>query len=174
MKKIALVIDIQERLLPAMAGSKALLEKTQLFLQGLKELEVPVLFTEQYPRGLGSTVSEVKEIFPNACYIEKTQFSAWTDETKEYFNALDADEVILFGIEAHVCVLQTAEALLQEGYRVTLVRDLVSSRKESDCETGVSYMRDLGARISTYESELFKILGNAKSEHFKAISKLVK
>lgn len=174
MKQVALVIDIQEKLLPAVHESEELLKKTELFLKGLKELEIPVLFTEQYPRGLGATVPEIKSIFPNACYVAKTQFSAWTEEVKDYMNALGATDVLVFGIEAHVCVLQTVETLLKEGYRVTLVRDLVSSRRESDRETGILYLRDLGASISTYEAELFKILKDAKNEHFKVISNLIK
>lgn len=174
MKKIALVIDIQEKLLPAMAEKEALLKHTEIFLKGLKELGVPVIFTEQYPRGLGATVPEVKAIFPDACYLEKTQFSAWSDELKSYLKSLGADEILVFGIEAHVCVLQTVEELMKEGYNVTLVRDLVASRKESDRDTGIAYMRDAGARISCVETELFKLLGDAKNEHFKSISKLIK
>lgn len=142
---------------------------------GLKVLEIPFLVTEQYTKGLGFTILPLKMAFGDYSSIEKIAFSC-CDEPK-FVNALSVTgkkNVILCGIETHVCVLQTTLDLLQEGYQPIVIEDCVSSRKPSDKHTAIERMRQEGAIISSLESILFELTRYSGTETFKAISKLVK
>lgn len=175
-KAALIVVDMQERLAPAM--DQKVYEKvrasTDLLVQGAKELGVPVLATEQYPKGLGHTVPELQ----SACeqkVVEKTSFGCCGEPTfMEALAELGVTEVIVTGMEAHVCVYQTVIGLLDHDFQVHLVRDGICSRNRVDFETSLDNARAAGAVVTTAETVLFQMLQHAKAPEFKAISSLVK
>jgi nicotinamidase-related amidase len=171
------VIDIQERLAPAMepAALARTVRNTRILLEAARRLGVPVLVTEQYPKGLGSTVPAILELVPETPRLEKTRFSCAAAEP--FCRALEATgrpQVILAGMESHVCVLQTALELRAAGKQVFVVEDACCSRAP---ETHANAMRRLsaaGVTVANAESILFEWLRDARHEHFKAISALVR
>ena len=171
---LCMAIDIQEKLMPAIEDHKALEKSMQNLLEGLKILEVPVIFTEQYPKGLGKTLDEIKGICPTSVTVEKTQFSAWLPEVQSRLNSLNRNHIILFGVETHVCVYQTALDLLEQGYQVYLPADCVGSRTAFNRDNALEDLARRGATITNRETLLFQLLENAKNPHFKTISALVK
>jgi len=172
---IAIFIDIQEKLFPFIQDKDQLEQNLVTLSAGLKALEVPILVTEQYTRGLGITILPLKMELGGQHFIEKTAFSC-CDEP-QFMTALIASKkqkIILCGIETHVCVLQTAIDLIQVGYQPVVIEDCVSSRKLSDKQTAIERMRQEGVIISSLESILFELARYSGTETFKAISKLVK
>ena len=172
---IGLVIDFQEKLVPHMYEEQEMIKNTERLIQGLKILEIPVLTTQQYTKGLGSTVKSLSQHLSGIPKIEKLSFSCCGEP--DFMNELRRHRkkfVIIAGIETHVCVLQTATDLIESGYKPVVVKDCVSSRKPGDKETAISRMRDEGAIISSCESILFELCQIAGTDKFKAISKLVK
>ncbi|MDO9254667.1 MAG: hydrolase [Bacteroidales bacterium] len=172
---IGIFIDIQEKLFPHMQEMDQLEQNLITLAAGFKVLEIPFLVTEQYPKGLGFTILPLKMSIGDYSAIEKMAFSC-CDEP-QFANILSTTgrkNVILCGIETHVCVLQTALDLLQSGYQPVVIEDCVSSRKLSDKLTAIERMRQEGAIITSLESILFELTRNSGTETFKAISKLVK
>ena len=170
-----LVIDIQERLFPHMEDKDELLRKCMILIEGLKILEVPLYHTEQYPRGLGSTLEAICDALGPVDAIEKATFSC-CDEPG-YLSALKNSErktLIVCGIEAHVCVLQTVVDLVASGYTPVVVEDCISSRNPEDKRVAILRMRAEGAVITTCESILFELTRVSGTDEFKAISRLVK
>jgi len=172
---IGLVIDLQEKVLPVIHEQEKLLKNILILIRSMQVLEIPVLITEQYVKGLGSTVPSVASILKGIERIEKHSFSC-CDEPKLMLQLASSgkENVIISGIESHVCVLQTVTDLLKNGFRPIVVEDCVSSRKESDKRTAIQRMQKEGAIITTYESILFELLRYSGTEEFKAISRLVK
>jgi nicotinamidase-related amidase len=169
------VIDIQERLFPVMDLGEAFLERTRILLEGLRILEVPVLVTEQYPRGLGPTLRQVSEILDSTEILEKLAFSCCDEpDFLVRLDALGRTQVIICGIESHVCVLQTVLDLLEKDYLPVVVADCTTSRKKTDKEIALERMRQEGAVITSSESILFELARVAGTGTFKAISALVK
>ncbi len=172
---VGLIIDIQERLLPHIDENKKLIANVSILLEGLKVLEIPVLITEQYRKGLGPTVAEVEEKLLYFNPLEKMTFSCCDDNGFiAELEKVERKNVIICGIESHVCVLQTTIDLLAKGYQPVVVADCISSRKQQDKEVAIERMRQEGAVITTYESILFELARVSGTEKFKAISKLVK
>lgn len=173
---ILVVIDIQERLIPVMAEKDEVIASVKKLAAGFEAIGSPILVTQQYTKGLGDTIEEVKSAFTNFSHIEKSAFSAMGDET--FVNALKDSgrkTVILCGIESHVCVLQSSLDMLEAGYDVFVVVDAVSSRHLVDEENAIKRMLFSGVVTTTSESVLFEMLDNdSKSDTFKAISKIVK
>ena len=171
----AVVIDMQERLMPAMLEKEQILERSVMLLKGLKTLGIPVIMTQQYTRGLGETLPEIREAAGTADYIEKTSFScAEAPAFAEALQQMGRKNVLVIGGETHICVLQTCMDLQTLGYRPVIVRDCVSSRKAPDRETGLWRAMQEGITITSAEAVLFEMLRDAKSPHFKEISRLVK
>lgn len=172
---IGIVIDIQELLFPYMDEYQKLEKNLQTLIQGLNVLEVPMIVTQQYTKGLKPTIESVAKAVGEFEHIEKMSFSC-CDEPKfdEALALTGMKNVLLFGIETHVCVLQTCIDLLNRGYRPIVVEDCVSSRNSNDKNMAIERMRQAGATITTKESILFELLRYSGSEQFKAISKLVK
>ncbi len=172
------VIDIQTRLTSAMPIKvlARLKRNINVLLQGAETLSIPVLTTEQYPKGLGPTEPEIVELLPdNTLRFEKTCFSCtgaekFLDKLKE----TGRKQVILVGIEAHVCVLQTAIQLIAEGYQVFVVADGICSRQRDNYEASLNRMSRAGVTICNTESVLFEWLRDAKHEHFKKLSRLLR
>jgi nicotinamidase-related amidase len=172
---IAVVVDIQERLFPHIHEHQQLSENLVKLIKGLKILNVPMIVTQQYTRGLGQTIPPVAEALGEFEPLEKLTFSCYGDP--DFVNVLNdsgKNHIILAGIETHVCVLQTAMDLLDIGYEVIIIEDCVSSRRLNDKQVALKRMRDDGVIITTCESILFELLKVAGTEEFKAISQLVK
>ncbi|WP_455381922.1 isochorismatase family protein [Salinispira pacifica] len=174
-RSIGLIVDMQERLLPHMAGAEEITRKTGVLIRGLAALGIPMLLTEQYPRGLGPTVEPIAGSLPGVSPIEKIAFSC-CDEPRflEQIQGRNRPWIIIAGIEAHVCVLQTAIDLAERGFTPVVVADCVSSRNPFDVEIARSRMAAEGVLVSTGESILFELCRFAGNDTFKAISKLVK
>jgi len=172
---ILVMIDFQERLMPAMRDHDELEESVCKLVQGIRTLEVPVIVTQQYTKGLGPTVPAIAEVLGEFSPIEKTDFSAAGElNFLEALNEAGKTTVILCGIETHVCVAQTALILLELGYDVFLVEDAVSSRNKNDKKVAIKRMVQAGARPVTVEAVLFELLVSAKAAEFKEISRIVK
>ena len=171
----ALVIDIQEVLYPHIKEHEILLANCQKLIRGLNVLDIPLLVTEQYSKGLGSTLKSIKEILPSYDPIEKLAFSCCgSAEFCSSLAELKRKNVVVIGIESHVCVLQTVLDLIEKDYQPIVIEDCVSSRKLNDKDIAIMRMRQEGAIISTYESILFELCRVAGTDKFKAISKIVK
>ena len=172
---ILVMIDFQERLMPAMKDYEELEESVCKLVHGIHTLDVPIIVTQQYTKGLGSTVPDIAEALGEFSPIEKTDFSAAGElDFLEAINEAGKTTVILCGIETHVCVAQTALILLELGYDVFLVEDAVSSRDKNDKKVAIRRMVQAGARPVTVEAVLFELLGTAKAAEFKEISRIVK
>jgi nicotinamidase-related amidase len=173
-----LVIDIQTRLTAAMPGKvlDRLKRNTILLINTAKILSVPVLATQQYPQGLGPIEPEISEALPPDCrHFEKTSFScAAAGNFMQELKKLGKKQIILTGIEAHVCVLQTAMDLLNAKYDVFVVNDTVSSRHRENYENSLQRLQQAGVSICNAESVIFEWLRDSRHEHFKAISALIK
>lgn len=169
------VVDYQEKILPAMAEKEQLIANSVKLLEGLKILEIPVMVTAQYAKGLGLNVPEIREAAGTEEYCDKKSFSIYEDEgARAKLESFGRKNVILCGIEAHICVLQSIMGLVEAGYQPILIEDCVSSRKLHDKEISIERARAEGAIVTTYESLLFELTGGAGHEKFKQISNLVK
>jgi nicotinamidase-related amidase len=170
-----LVIDVQEKLFRVIDGGDRMLERILILLEGLKMLGIPVLLTEQYPKGLGKTVAPVGKVLGNSRPVEKMVFSCCDEpEFQNRLKATSRKTVIICGIEAHVCVLQTVADLRQEGYLPVVIADGTGSRNPVDKQVALERMQAEGALISTMESILFELVRKAGTDLFRAISRLVK
>ncbi len=171
----ALFIDFQERLVPAIDDNAAIVDKTVILAKGLQEFGVPIAFSQQYTKGLGETIPAIKEAFTDFTYLEKTSFSCCAcDEIADWVKQTGKKNILVCGVEAHICVMQTVLDLLEAGMHVFVVADCVGSRKPYDKEIGLKRMEKEGAYLTTCEGALFELTGGAKSPQFKTISKLVK
>lgn len=169
------IIDIQDKLAAVMKVKDEVIKNCLHLIELSKMLNIPIIVTEQYPKGLGHTVAEIKEQLPSYQPVEKLTFSCC--EEPNFLNEikkLNKKTIILTGMETHICVLQTCIGLLREGYHVHLVRDAVCSRSKENWKTGVKFMRDAGAVITCTETVLFQLLKVAGTEEFKTISKRIK
>jgi nicotinamidase-related amidase len=165
------VIDVQEAFAKAVEGFEEVAAQTAVLVQGAKVLGLPVLVTEQYPRGLGDTVEPVREALGDAVErLPKTVFSA---VRAEGFDLQGRDQALVCGIETHVCVNQTVHDLLGGGVETHVAVDAVGSRTAANRELGLRKMQESGAILTSVETALFELLGEAGSDEFKTIQKLV-
>ena len=164
-----LVIDVQEKLAPAMADSAQLTARIQWLVGACQVLATPTLFTEQYPKGLGHTLPALLAVAEQAPVVEKSHFSVAAAQCLPASWAQHS-QIIVIGMETHVCVLQTVLELLQAGKEVFVVADAVGSRTEQNRELGLARMRHAGAQIVTREMVVFELLRHAGHEKFKTIS----
>jgi nicotinamidase-related amidase len=170
-----LLVDLQERLLPAMAEAARVVANSAVLARAAARLGVPVLLSEQYPKGLGRTVPELAALVPQGPAVEKSEFScAAAPGYRERLAATGRDQLVVAGIEAHVCVLQTALQFREIGYPVFVVADAVSSRKPESVALALARMRDAGAVPVTTEMVLFEWLGRAGTPEFKELSALIR
>ena len=169
------VIDFQEKLMPAMSGRELLEDRTVRLVKGMKTLEIPTIVTQQYTKGIGSTIPSIAEALGEYEPIDKTTFSCMkNEEFIEKFRALDRKNIVVCGIEAHICVQQTVLQLIEDGYNVFVPADCVSSRSPEDKMWSISRMGEAGAVITSYEAVLYEILVGSKEQGFKQISAIVK
>jgi nicotinamidase-related amidase len=174
---VLVLIDIQERLAAAMANGvrERLIAQVSILLNAAKVLSVPVIVTEQYPKGLGPTELELKSLLSEAVpIIEKTSFSSVkADGFLEAITDTKRTQIILTGMETHICIVQSALDLQQQGYQVFVVEDAVSSRSALNQDNALHRMRQAGIIISNVESIVFEWLGDAKHREFRRLSKLI-
>lgn len=171
----ALVIDMQEKIIPVISKQKELLLHCKILISGLQELSIPTVFTQQYTKGLGDTISEIKSLVPDFSYIDKTDFSCLDEPLyAEWLEQQNRKNVIICGIEAHVCVLQTAIDLKEKGYNPIVVVDCINSRTEGNKALSIERFKQEKIILSSYESILFELTRSAKAPEFRIISKLIK
>jgi len=169
------LIDLQERLMPAIEGGEAVVCRSAILLQAARRLQVPVLATRQYPKGLGGLVAPFDEaVAPPECH-DKLAFSGFAeDPARAALLGLERDQFVLAGVEAHVCVLQTALGLLAEGYGVAVVADAVSSRTGTSRELALARLQAKGASIVNVEMVVFEWLERAGTDAFRELSPLIR
>lgn len=165
-----LVVDVQAKLLPAVLDATGMVARCRWLIAAAADVGLPVVFSEQYPQGLGHTVAGLLAAAPSAPVVEKLHFSCVAANCLPP-SLLEREQVVVCGMETHVCVLQTVMGLLDLGKQVFVVVDAVSSRSELDREYGLQRMRDAGAQLVTREMVLFEALHVSGSELFRAMSK---
>lgn len=175
---VLLIIDIQERLAPVIEGQEDLIGKTAVLVQIADTLHLPIFVTEQYPKGLGPTVAPLKTVLDAATVPvqihEKITFNALTPEVAAALADSGRKQVIIAGMETHICVFQTTRALQAAGYQVFLAQDAVGSRTTVNKQNGLQLMAACGATISNVETLLYDLLQQAGTPQFKTLSKLIK
>jgi nicotinamidase-related amidase len=171
-----ILVDVQEKFVPAITDFDQCLPRWKIMLQAAELLHLTVVITEQYPNGLGHTIPELKDLCHDDWPVmEKTSFSALGDCTvKNYLHDKSIKNLILIGIETHVCILQTAIDAMQEGYQVFIPYDTVASRSKPNRDNALELMRDAGVHITSTESILFMLMRDAKHPAFKEISRLIR
>lgn len=173
-KTVALAVDFQDKLFPVMYNPEELSENIVRLTKGLQALELPIIVTQQYTKGLGHTIPALKEAIEDFSYIEKISFSALEEDIIAAIEETGASQVVLFGIETHICVQQTAMGLIDRGYEVYLAADCCSSRKKFDKKMALATIRQAGCYVTTTESILFDILKTPKADGFKQVSNIIK
>lgn len=172
---LVLIIDIQERLVASL-DKDIVVSKAVKVASAAKALSIPILVTEQYPKGLGNTVPQLKSALPATTeIIEKISFNALLEEGMlERIKSYNKKQIVIFGIETHICVHQTAAALLEEGFEVYVIKDACASRNKYEFKQGIDIMQQNGAKISCVEIALFEWLKTARNPKFKEIQMLIK
>jgi nicotinamidase-related amidase len=165
------VVDVQEGFRPVIDDFTELARQAAILAQGARIMGLPVVVTEQYPKGLGPTVPEVAEHLEGVEPVAKTVFSA---PCAEGFDLQGRDQAVVCGIEAHICVMQSVLDLREQGVEVEVAADAVGSRKALNREVGLDRMREAGARVTSVETALFELLGEAGTDEFKAVQRLVR
>lgn len=172
---LLLIVDIQERLAAVMKDREKVVGNCLHLIELAKMISIPVVVTEQYPKGLGRTVAELQAAVPGYQPIEKIAFNCCGEPAfLAHIKKINKKKIILVGMETHVCVLQTATGLLQDGFTVHAVQDAICSRTEENRRTGIEFMRDAGAVVTCTETVLFQLLKVAGTEEFKKISARIK
>lgn len=174
---VLIMVDVQDLLMKQMDQEvgKKVIRNIRTLIAFAQKMSIPILMTEQYPKGLGNTVPEIKRIQGSLVPIEKVSFSCCGVEVFNHqLHQLTRKQVILTGIETHVCVLQTANDLIQKGYEVHVIADAICSRRKLDWKIGLRWMEKRGAMISTTEIIAFQLLKEAGTEEFRELSKLLK
>jgi nicotinamidase-related amidase len=170
-----LVVDVQDKLLPLIANHQTIVSQSVRIIRAARELELPVTLTEQYPDGLGRTAAAVTEAVEGASPLEKVTFSVWHDAAcRDRLLELTRPQVLLVGIEAHVCVQQTAFDLLEAELVPLVLADAVGSRRPIDCDVALRRLRAAGICVTTVESAIFEMLDRAGTELFKRILPIVR
>jgi nicotinamidase-related amidase len=169
------VVDVQEKLLPFVIGKEEIVKNIQMLIKFAHIMDIPLILTEHYPKGLGVTVPELKEVLEEYVPKEKVIFSCYgclgfTEKLKE----LGVKTLMIAGIESHICVQQTALDAMNSGYEVHVIADAVSSRTQGNLDIGLEKMRQFGAVISSTEMAMYEIMERADSKEFKEVLKLVK
>lgn len=172
---LLVVVDIQTKLLNVMFDKQLLVGNCRKLIQACKLMETPIVVTEQYPKGMGPTDPRILELIQGEGTVEKLSFSCCgVDNFNQRVSAFGKKQMVVIGIEAHVCILQTVHDLLHRGYSVYVPYDAVSSRKESDCRNALERMSQAGAVVGSVESAVFELMERADTQSFKEISRLIK
>lgn len=170
-----LIVDIQEKFRQVINGFKGIISNVSKLIQAFNILKISILVTEQYPKGLGKTVEELEEVLKKYEKIEKISFDCFND--KKFVKLIEKERkknLIICGIEAHVCVTQTVLSALEKGFNVYLIADAISSRKKSDYEIAIKRMIHEGAKLASTEMIIFQMIKDSKDEEFKELSNIIK
>lgn len=174
-KAVLLIVDIQDKLAAVMEERDKVVKNNQHLIELAKMLDVPVIVTEQYPKGLGPTVADLKTALQTYRPIEKMTFDCCGQQTfLDELKGQNKNTAILTGMETHICVLQTCIGLLKGGLNVHVVQDAICSRTKENWKTGIEFMRDAGATVTCTETVLFQLLKVAGTEEFKTVSRRIK
>lgn len=169
------LIDVQGKLAEIVHESKEMMKNLQTLIQAMKILEIPIIWVEQYPEGLGPTSKELSDLLTDYQPIRKMTFDACkTEQFVQAVKETGKTQMLVAGIETHICVYQTAYGLKQLGYEVEVVKDGVSSRRVEDKEVGIEKMKSAGILVTCVETAIYELLEVAGTEEFKKILKLVK
>ena len=173
---LLLIIDVQERLVTAMDNPREVINNCAHLVAIAEELGIEYLITEQYPKGLGHTVQQLKDVLPEDTeFVEKTSFNALLEDgMKEKIKSYGKKQIVILGIETHICVHQTASALVEEGYDVYVIKDACASRTKYEFKQGIEAMSANGVKVSCVEIALFEWLKGAKHPNFKEVQALIK
>lgn len=170
-----LIVDVQERLTPVMSDPRRVIHNCGLLMRAAHRLGLPVTVTEQYPKGLGPTMVDLRDFIPERGAFPKLHFSAAADEDiLAHIKSLGRDQVVIAGIETHVCVLQTALDLKSKGFDSMVVADACASRRIESEQMGWSRMRQCGVELLSVEMALFEWMHQAGTPEFKELSALIK
>jgi nicotinamidase-related amidase len=170
-----IVIDMQERFRALIADMPQIISACSRLIRFCDRLEIPMVVTEHYPQGLGATLPELRKLFRPFEALEKITFSCAADERfLATVQQLQRNQLILCGIETHVCVYQTARDLMRQNRQIVLAADALSSRTPFDRQTGLAYMRDLGGQVMSVEMIMFEILQKAKTKDFQGVADILK
>jgi nicotinamidase-related amidase len=170
------IVDMQEAFREKISDFTQTARRISVMTQAAKLLRLPILVTEQYPKGLGHTAQEIKEVLPaGIAVVEKTSFSSCGAQPfKQQLKEIEARQLLVCGIEAHICVNQTVHDLLADGYQVHLLIDCITSRSPTNREIGLAKMQASGAISSSVELALFEMMRDASHEQFRAVQSLIK
>lgn len=172
---VLILVDVQGNLARSMHDKEALFKNLQILIKGARALEIPIVWLEQNPEKLGPTIPEIAGLLDGLKPISKLCFScADSPLFMEQLQTVKRKQVLIAGIEAHICVYQTAAALVDQGYEVQVVADAVSSQTKANRKIGLERIRNAGASLTSVETALFELLKVAEGEKFKEILKLVK
>ncbi len=170
-----IIVDVQEKLLPYVMNNEKVTENIRMLIKFVHILDIPVILTEHYPKGLGTTVPEIKEALSKYEPKEKVIFSCYGSlDFKEKLKELGVKTLMIAGIESHICVQQTTLDALNSGLDVHVISDAISSRTKQNLEIGIEKMRQFGAVISSTEMAMYEIMERADTKEFKEVLKLVK
>ncbi len=174
-KCVLLVVDIQEAFVGHISKLERVVERSKIMIQAARLLDVPIVVTEQYPKGLGRTVPPLQEALGDCYYYDKVTFSCGQDDSiQKALQNTGRSQVLIVGIETHVCILQTAYDLLAMHLQPYIAVDAVGSRRESDRQAALQRLQQDGVTLTTTEAAIFEMTGSAKHPAFKEIAKLVK
>ncbi|MBN1903834.1 MAG: hydrolase [Deltaproteobacteria bacterium] len=172
---ILAVIDIQGNLALAMHDKESLFKATGQLIKGIKCLEIPMILTEQNPKGLGPTIPEIRELIPDLIAIPKISFSCCNEKTfMEEVKKINKRQILISGIESHICIYQSTINLLDMGYEVHIVTDAVASRDPKNRELALRKMERMGATMTCVEMALFELMRTAEHPRFRDIVKIIK
>ncbi|MEM1543329.1 MAG: hydrolase [Candidatus Bathyarchaeia archaeon] len=172
---VLVIIDVQENLFPLISDRDRILENMRRLIQFAKIIGMPIVLTEQYPKGLGPTISEIRDLIPNIQPVEKVEFSCFgSEEFRKTIKRLNAKSLIIIGIETHICVMQTAIEGAGEGFRVCVVSDATSSRRPEDKLVALERLRDNGVVVASTEMLIYELLKRAGTQEFREALKLIK
>lgn len=172
---VLVVVDIQEKLLPAVNDFLSVLERSVKMVKAAQTLEVPIVFTQQYTKGLGPTHSALTKLFPDFSYLEKTTFNCFgTPAFSDRLTELKAETLVIIGIEAHICVCQTALEGLHRGFNVHVVADAVGSRTAANKNIGLERIRQAGGVITGTELTVYEWIERSDSDAFRSMLPLLK
>jgi nicotinamidase-related amidase len=170
-----LVVDVQAGLAPAVAGAAEIIDRTRILMNAASRLAVPIVFSEQYPKGLGSTDERLRPLPPGAAVFAKNSFSCAREaRLRAHLDGLRRHQIVICGMETHVCVLQSAIELQQAGYEVFACADAVGSRTEASKQLGLDRLRDRGVDVVNVEMVLFEWLAVAGTDTFRELSRLIR
>ena len=171
---LLLIVDVQEKLVNMLTDSRVK-DNAVIVAKACGKLDIPCVITEQYPKGLGQTIEEIKTALPDAAYFEKKSFSAMlTDGFEDLLQKYNKKQIIIMGIETHICVLQTAFDLLENRYDVFVVENACGSRNADDKKSALKRLSFAHAQVLTTEMVLFELLTTSQNPKFKEVQALIK